>query len=90
MRESLRGELFALHGLFIRKLSTAIAQLTHDEAQAEALSLSLVSHLAGNLLFELIDPDAQLNRERRDSLREMARKLLPEDAAAAPDRPPRA
>jgi AcrR family transcriptional regulator len=87
MRESLRGELFALHGLFLRKLSSAIAQLTHDEAQAESLSLSLVSHLAGNLLFELIDPDAQLNRERRESLLEMARKLLPEVEASAPGRP---
>jgi AcrR family transcriptional regulator len=90
MRESLSGELFALHGLFIRKLSSAIAQLTQDAAQAEALSLSLVSHLAGNLLFELIDPDAQLNRERRESLREFARKLLPEDEASLRGQPPRA
>ena len=90
MRESLRGELFALHGLFLRKLSSAIAELTKDAAQADALSLSLVSQLAGNLLFELIDPDAQLNRERRESLREVARKLLPEDEASLRGRPPRA
>lgn len=90
MRESLQGELFALHGLFIRKLSGAIEQLTHDAEQAEALSLGLVSHLAGNLLFELIDPDAKLNQRRRESLREVAEKLLPEGAAGLRGRPPRA
>ncbi len=81
MRESLQGELFALHGLFIRKVSGAIAQLTENPAQAEALSLGLVSHLAGNLLFELLDPDAKLNERRRESLRAVAERLLPEGPA---------
>jgi AcrR family transcriptional regulator len=79
MRESLQGELFALHGLFLRKVSGAIALLTENPAQAEALSLGLVSHLAGNLLFELLDPDAKLNERRRESLRAVAERLLPED-----------
>jgi AcrR family transcriptional regulator len=81
MRESLQGELFALHGLFLKKISGAIAQLTQTPAQADAISLGLVSHLAGNLLFELLDPDAQLNERRRESLRAVAEKLLPEDPA---------
>lgn len=89
MRESLQGELFALHGLFIRKLSDAITQLTQDPEQAEALSLGLVSHLAGNLLFELIDPDLKLNQRRRESLREIAEKLLPEDVKSLRGRTPR-
>ena len=82
MRESLQGELFALHGLFIRKISGSIAMLTESPAQAEALSLGLVSHLAGNLLFELLDPDAQLNERRRESLRAVAERLLPEGPAS--------
>jgi AcrR family transcriptional regulator len=89
MRESLQGELFALHGLFIRKVSGAIAQLTEDQAQAEALSLGLVSHLAGNLLFDLLDPDAQLNERRRESLRAVAERLLPEGPADLRGRTPR-
>jgi len=89
MRESLQGELFALHGLFIRKISGAIAQLTENPAQAEALSLGLVSHLAGNLLFELLDPDAQLNERRRKSLRAVAERLLPEGPAGLRGRNPR-
>jgi hypothetical protein len=90
MRESLQGELFALHGLFIRKLSAAIAQLTLSTEQGEALSLALVSQLAGNLLFALIDPDAKLNERRRESLREVAVRLLPEDLASLRGRPPHA
>ena len=90
MRESLQGELFALHGLFIRKLSAAIAQLTLSAEQAEALSLALVSQLAGNLLFALIDPDAKLNVRRGESLREVAETLLPEDLASLRGRPPSA
>jgi len=78
MRESLRGELFALHGLFLRKVSAAIMLLTEDRAQAEAISLGLVSHLAGNLLFELLDPDAALGDRRRESLRAVAERMLPE------------
>jgi AcrR family transcriptional regulator len=78
MRESLSGELFALHGLFLRKVSAAIALLTEDRAQAEAISLGLVSHLAGNLLFELLDPDAALGERRRESLRTVAERMLPE------------
>jgi len=89
MRESLQGELFALHGLFIRKVSGAIALLTENPAQAEALSLGLVSHLAGNLLFELLDPDAKLNQRRRESLRAVAERLLPEDPASPRGRRPR-
>jgi AcrR family transcriptional regulator len=89
MRESLQGELFALHGLFMRKVSGAIAQLTEDPAQAEALSLGLVSHLAGNLLFELLDPDAKLNEQRRESLRAVAERLLPEGPASPRGRAPR-
>ena len=81
MRESLQGELFALHGLFIRKVSGAIAMLAESPAQAEALSLGLVSPLAGNLLFELLDPDARLNERRRESLRAVAERLLPEGPA---------
>ena len=90
MRESLQGELFALHGLFIRKLSAAIAQLTQSPEQAEALSLALVSQLAGNLLFELIDPDAKLNARRRESLREVAERLLPAETTDPRGRNPRA
>jgi AcrR family transcriptional regulator len=78
MRESLRGELFALHGMFLRKVSAAIMLLTEDRAQAEAISLGLVSHLAGNLLFELLDPDAALGDRRRESLRAVAERMLPE------------
>jgi AcrR family transcriptional regulator len=78
MRESLRGELFALHGMFLRKVSAAIMLLTEDRAQAEAISLGLVSHLAGNLLFELLDPDASLGDRRRESLRAVAERMLPE------------
>ena len=89
MRESLQAELFALHGLFIRKVSGAIAQLTENPAQAEALSLGLVSHLAGNLLFELLDPDAKLNERRRESLRAVAERLLPEGPAKLRGRNPR-
>lgn len=81
MRESLQGELFALHGLFLKKISGAIGMLTETPAQAEAISLGLVSHLAGNLLFELLDPDAKLNERRRESLRAVAERLLPEDPA---------
>lgn len=88
MRESLQGELFALHGLFVRKVSGAIAQLTENPAQAEALSLGLVSHLAGNLLFDLLDPDAQLNERRRESLRAVAERLLPEGPASLRGRRP--
>jgi len=89
MRESLLGELFALHGLFLRKLASEITQLTGDPARAESLSLALVSHLAGNLLFELIDPDAKLNERRRESLREVAERLLPESRPGSSPRPPR-
>lgn len=89
MRESLQGELFALHGLFVRKLAGSITQMTGSAAQAEALSLGLVSQLAGNLLFELIDPDAKLNERRRGSLREVAERLLPE-GPRPPANPPRA
>ena len=78
MRESLSGELFALHGMFLRKVSGAIMLLTDDRAQAEAISLGLVSHLAGNLLFELLDPDAALGDRRRESLRAVAERMLPE------------
>lgn len=88
MRESLQGELFALHGLFIRKVSAAIALLTEDPARAELLSLGLVSHLAGNLLFELLDPDAKLNERRRESLRAVADRLLPADPASPRGQPP--
>jgi AcrR family transcriptional regulator len=87
MRESLQGELFALHGLFLRKVSAAIAQLTEDARQAETISLGLVSHLAGNLLFELLDPDAALAGRRRESLRAVAERLLPEGPPGP--RPPR-
>ena len=89
MRESLQGELFALHGLFIRKVSSAITLLTEDPARAELLSLGLVSHLAGELLFELLDPDAKLNERRRESLRAVAERLLPEDPAGPRGRAPR-
>ncbi len=89
MRESLQGELFALHGLFLRKVSSAIVLLTGNPAQAEALSLGLVSHLAGNLLFELLDPDAKLNERRRESLRAVADRLLPEDPSRPRGRAPR-
>jgi AcrR family transcriptional regulator len=89
MRESLQGELFALHGLFLRKVSDAIAVLAETPAQAEALSLGLVSHLAGNLLFELLDPDAKLNERRRESLRAVAERLLPEAPASPRGRSPR-
>ncbi|HEY8155799.1 MAG TPA: TetR/AcrR family transcriptional regulator [Myxococcota bacterium] len=89
MRESLQGELFALHGLFIRKVSGAIGMLTATPEQAEEISLGLVSHLAGNLLFELLDPDEKLNERRRESLRAVAERLLPEGPASARGRRPR-
>ena len=63
--------------------------LTENPAQAEALSLGLVSHLAGNLLFELLDPDAKLNERRRESLRAVAERLLPEGPAKLPGGGPR-
>ena len=90
MRESLQGELFALHGLFVQKLSAAIAQQTGSAAQAETLSLALVSQLAGNLLFELIDPDEKLIARRRASLRAVAERLLAESNLDPRGRTPRA
>jgi AcrR family transcriptional regulator len=81
MRESLQGELLALHGLFFRKLTATLAKLEASPAQAEQLSLGLLSLLAGNLLFDLIDHDEKLGERRRESLRAIAGRLL----AAVPD-----
>jgi len=88
MRESLRGELLALHAMFTNDLRQAIAELTGDAIEAELLTTTLSSLLAGNLLFGVIDPGPMQDKARRESLRILAERMLfgiarPERAARA-------
>jgi AcrR family transcriptional regulator len=76
MRESLRGELLALHAMFTNDLRQAIAELSGDAIEAELLTTTLSSLLAGNLLFGVIDPGPMQDKARRESLRVLAERLL--------------
>jgi len=76
MRESLRGELLALHAMFTNDLRQAIAELCGDPIEAELLTTTLSSLLAGNLLFGVIDPGPDQDKSRRESLRIIAERLL--------------
>jgi AcrR family transcriptional regulator len=76
MRESLRSELMALHGMFTSDLRAAIAELCGDPAEAELLTTMLSSLLAGNLLFGVIDPGPAQDKGRRESLRVLAERML--------------
>jgi AcrR family transcriptional regulator len=76
MRESLRGELLALHAMFTNDLRAAIAELCGDAAEAELLTTTLSSLLAGNLLFGVIDPGPAQDKGRRESLRVLAERIL--------------
>jgi AcrR family transcriptional regulator len=76
MRESLRGELLTLHAMFTNDLRDAIAELCGDAAEAELLTTTLISLLAGNLLFGVIDPGAEQDKRRRESLRALAERML--------------
>jgi AcrR family transcriptional regulator len=76
MRESLRGELLALHAMFTTDLRQAITELCGDPAEAELLTITLSSLLAGNLLFGVIDPGPAQDQARRESLRVLAERML--------------
>ena len=76
MRESLRGELLALHAEFTNDLRAAIAELSGDEKEAEVATTALSSILAGNLLFSVIDPGLTQDSGRSSSLRAVAERLL--------------
>ena len=76
MRESLRGELLSLHTMFTDDLRQAITELSGDPREAEIATAALASILAGNLLFEVIDPGLAQETSRRDSLRSVAERLL--------------
>jgi AcrR family transcriptional regulator len=76
MRESLRGELLSLHAMFTNDLRQAIAELRGDPAEAEQLTTSLISLLAGNLLFGVIDPGVAQHEARKQSLRAIAEQLV--------------
>lgn len=76
MRESLRGELLALHAMFTNDLRDAIAELCGDAAEANLLTTTLISLLAGNLLFGVIDPGPEQDKGRRESLRVLAERML--------------
>ena len=76
MRESLRGELLALHAMFTNDLREAIAELVGDPTEAEFLTTTLNSLLAGNLLFGVIDPGPAQDKGRRESLRVLAERML--------------
>lgn len=76
MRESLRGELLALHAEFTNDLRRAIAEISGDAAEAEIATNALSSILAGNLLFSVIDPGLAQATSRSTSLRAVAERLL--------------
>lgn len=76
MRESLRGELLALHAMFTTDLRQAIAELCGDPTEADLLTTTLSSLLAGNLLFGVIDPGPAQDKARRESLRVLAERML--------------
>lgn len=76
MRESLRGELLALHAMFTNDLREAITELVGDPTEAEFLTTTLNSLLAGNLLFGVIDPGPAQDKGRRESLRILAERML--------------
>ncbi len=86
MRESLRTELMALHGMFTNDLRAAITELCGDPAEAAMLTTTLSSLLAGNLLFGVIDPGLAQDKDRQESLRVLAERIL----AAARERVARA
>ncbi|HKC49911.1 MAG TPA: TetR/AcrR family transcriptional regulator [Myxococcota bacterium] len=76
MRESLRGELLQLHAMFTNDLREAVGELCGDPAEAEFLTITLNSLLAGNLLFGVIDPGPVQDKGRRESLRVLAERML--------------
>ena len=76
MRESLRGELLALHAEFTNDLRRAIAEISGDAVEAEIATNALSSILAGNLLFSVIDPGLAQAAGRSSSLRAVAERLL--------------
>ena len=76
MRESLRGELLALHAMFTNDLRAAITELSGDPREADIATTALSSILAGNLLFGVIDPGLAQDSGRRDSLRSVAERML--------------
>jgi len=76
MRESLRGELLALHAMFTNDLRAAITELSGDPREADIATTALSSILAGNLLFGVIDPGLAQETGRRDSLRSVAERIL--------------
>ena len=90
MRESLRGELLALHAMFTTDLRQAITELCGDPVEAELLTTTLSSLLAGNLLFGVIDPGAAQDDVRRGGLRILAERMIFSAAARARDRAARA
>jgi len=76
MRESLRAELLQLHAMFTNDLRAAIAEICGDAAEAELLTTTLSSLLAGNLLFGVIDPGPAQDKGRRENLRVLAERML--------------
>jgi len=76
MRESLRGELLALHAEFTNDLRAAITELSGDAKEADIATTALSSILAGNLLFSVIDPGLAQDAGRSTSLRAVAERLL--------------
>jgi AcrR family transcriptional regulator len=76
MRESLRGELLQLHAMFTNDLRQAIGEICGNAAEAEFLTTTLCSLLAGNLLFGVIDPGLDQDKSRRESLRVLAERIL--------------
>jgi len=76
MRESLRGELLALHAEFTNDLRAAIAELSGDPKEADVATTALSSILAGNLLFSVIDPGLAQDSGRSQSLRSVAERIL--------------
>jgi len=76
MRESLRGELLALHAEFTNDLRAAITELSGDAREADIATTALSSILAGNLLFSVIDPGLAQDTGRSTSLRAVAERLL--------------
>jgi AcrR family transcriptional regulator len=82
MRESLRAELLALHAIFVADVRQALVELSGDPREAEILTQALISLLAGNLLFGIVDPGTTQDKGRHESLRAIVDRLLPPGARA--------
>jgi len=76
LRAAVGPPLMFLHETFARELGEAVEEIVGDPARAEALAAGFLSLLDGNLLLELVRPDARALRRRREGLRLLARDAL--------------